>query len=57
MFAAAVSATPLLIELAVAFVLAAGLLARRPLRRLFAALRHPVVTARRVPSRARIHRI
>lgn len=53
MFAAAISATPLLVELAAALVLAAVLLARRPLRRLGAARRHPV----RVPDRPRVRRV
>jgi len=53
MFAAAISATPLLVELAAAAVIAAALLARRPLRRLLS-VRHPV---RREPARARVRRV
>jgi hypothetical protein len=54
MFAAAISATPLLVELAAAAVIAAALLARRPLRRQLAALRRPV---RREPAQARVRRV
>jgi hypothetical protein len=43
---APIDSTPLLVELAAVLVVALALLTRRPLRRLLAALRHPVVTAR-----------
>ena len=50
MFAAAISATPLLVELAAAAVIAVALLARR----LLAPFRNPV---RREPARARVRRV